>query len=93
MKGHQNIVNSVCASSTSNDTLVTSGDDNLINIWDIRTKGPVNTIEEKYQVIASCWSLDGNTVFSGGIDNHVKVKTKEIFFFFFFFFFFDLIIQ
>ncbi|KAG4107911.1 WD40 repeat-like protein [Neocallimastix lanati (nom. inval.)] len=72
MKGHQNIVNSVCASSTSNDTLVTSGDDNLINIWDIRTKGPVNTIEEKYQVIASCWSLDGNTVFSGGIDNHVK---------------------
>ncbi|KAJ3331955.1 hypothetical protein HDU93_009413 [Gonapodya sp. JEL0774] len=42
------------------------------HVWDAREKHPVYTIPEKWQVTAVEWGADGQTVFTGGVDNVIK---------------------
>jgi Prp8 binding protein len=73
MKGHTNFVNSVSNARRGLETLVSGSDDNTIKIWDARKKFGCHTINNDYQVTATCLNDTAEQVISGGIDNDVKV--------------------
>lgn len=73
MKGHQNFVNSVGNARRGLETLVSGSDDNTIKIWDARKKFVCHTMNNDYQVTATCLNDTAEQVISGGIDNDVKV--------------------
>lgn len=73
MKGHQNFVNSVGNARRGLETLVSGSDDNTIKIWDARKKFVCHTLNNDYQVTATCLNDTAEQVISGGIDNDVKV--------------------
>lgn len=54
--------------------VVSGSDDGCIKLWDSRAKDAVETFEDKYQVTSVCFSDAGDMVFSGGLDNQIKVK-------------------
>lgn len=72
-KGHSSFVNSVACTRKGQVLGASGSDDGDIKIWDPRVKGAVRTIAESYQVTAVEFGLDGYSVFSGGLDNEVKI--------------------
>lgn len=44
-----------------------------LQVWDIRMKKSVHTMEDRYQVTAVAFSDAGDQVYSAGIDNSIKV--------------------
>jgi Prp8 binding protein len=52
---------------------VSGSDDCSVKLWDMRAKGATKTLTERYQITAVDISEDGDQVFTGGIDNTVKV--------------------
>jgi Prp8 binding protein len=78
-KGHSLVVNS-CGVSRNHPELVVSGsDDGCVKLWDAREKNAVETFEDGYQVTAACFSDAGDMVFTGGINNEIKVKGATVF--------------
>ncbi|KAB5512729.1 hypothetical protein DKX38_029757 [Salix brachista] len=58
----------------SGPPLVVSGsDDGTSKLWDLRQKGAIQTFPDKYQVTAVSFSDASDKIFTGGIDNDVKV--------------------
>ncbi|KAL3565665.1 hypothetical protein D5086_033711 [Populus alba] len=54
--------------------LVVSGsDDGTSKLWDLRQKGAIQTFPDKYQITAVSFSDASDKIFTGGIDNDVKV--------------------
>jgi Prp8 binding protein len=51
---------------------VSGSDDGTLKIWDPRSRGSASSLTNKFQVTAVAYGLDGNTVYSGGIDCEVK---------------------
>merc|ERR1712070_1259119 len=49
------------------------GDDGSSKLWDMRVKGCIQTFPEDYQVTAVAFSDASDKVFTGGIDNTIKV--------------------
>ncbi|KAJ3105088.1 U5 small nuclear ribonucleoprotein [Phlyctochytrium planicorne] len=72
LKGHGSFVNTVSVARRGAELLASGADDNTIRLWDLRSKHPVKTIEERFQVTATTWNEDASMLFSGGIDNEVK---------------------
>jgi len=71
--GHSSFVNTVCP-SRQGDNMATSGsDDGMVFVWDPRQRGAAVSFTDEYQVTAVEFSDDGQTVFSGGLDNEIKV--------------------
>jgi Prp8 binding protein len=69
---HGSIVNS-CSIARDNHQIFASGsDDCTVIIWDERSKKQLQSIYHDYQVTAVCMAADGNSVFSGGLDNIVR---------------------
>ena len=71
--GHEGIVNAVDTSRTSPKLSVSGSDDKTAKIWDARTKGHVSSFEHLFQCTAVAYGGDGNTVYTGGIDNCITV--------------------
>ena len=71
--GHSSFVNSVCPSRKGVSLGVSGSDDGLIKVWDPRARAAVTTLTDKYQVTAVEFSDDGSRIYSGGLDNQVKV--------------------
>jgi len=53
--------------------ICTGSDDGTVKIWDRRTRGEVMTFTSTYQVLACCFNNSSDAVFSGGIDNVIKM--------------------
>ncbi|XVF29586.1 hypothetical protein REPUB_Repub15cG0134700 [Reevesia pubescens] len=54
--------------------LVVSGsDDGTAKLWDMRQRGAIQTFPDKYQITAVSFSDASDKIFTGGIDNDVKV--------------------
>jgi Prp8 binding protein len=69
---HTAVVNS-CAVATDAPHLIASGsDDCTVILWDARAKQSVASIYHDYQVCAVCLSSDGQSVYTGGIDNTIR---------------------
>ena len=48
---------------------VSVSDDCTCRLWDARVRGEVGLFEDEYQLTSVAYSNDGNTVYTGGIDN------------------------
>jgi Prp8 binding protein len=55
------------------EILISGSDDGYIGIWDPRTKTAVDFIQTEFPVTAVALSEAGNELYSGGIDNDIKV--------------------
>lgn len=73
LRNHQSHVNSISASPSDANLLVSVGDDNYVNIWDVRKKRCALSFKEKYQLTASAFSKTSDQIFVGGIENVIKV--------------------
>jgi Prp8 binding protein len=71
--GHDEIVNAMDVSRRGEELLVSGSDDGTIGIWDPRTKHAADYIETEFPITAVAVSEAGNEIYSGGIDNDIKV--------------------
>ncbi|KAI0842398.1 WD40 repeat-like protein [Hypoxylon sp. FL0890] len=71
--GHEEIVNTMDISKRGEEFLVSGSDDGTIGIWDPRTKNAADFIETEFPITAVAVSEAGNEIYSGGIDNDIKV--------------------
>ncbi|UQC84643.1 WD repeat domain-containing protein [Colletotrichum lupini] len=71
--GHEEIVNTVDLSKRGEDMLVSGSDDGSIGLWDPRSKNAADYIQTEFPITAIAMSEAGNEVYTGGIDNDIKV--------------------
>ncbi|KAB5512740.1 hypothetical protein OIU85_003116 [Salix viminalis] len=73
MAEHSSFVNSCCPSRRGPPLVVSGSDDGTSKLWDLRQKGAIQTFPDKYQITAVSFSDASDKIFTGGIDNDVKV--------------------
>jgi len=71
--GHSEVINSMDVSKRGEEVLVSASDDGYIGLFDPRQKYAVKFIESDFPVTAVAFSEAGNELYSGGIDNDIKV--------------------
>lgn len=71
--GHEDIVNCISTMRRGTEFLATGSDDTTISLWDGRQKNAVEYFDAKYAVTAVAFNEEGNQLFSGGLDNDIKV--------------------
>ncbi|KAK3066419.1 hypothetical protein LTR53_017241 [Teratosphaeriaceae sp. CCFEE 6253] len=71
--GHEEVVNCLDVSKRGEEFLVSGSDDGSIGIWDPRQKAALDHIQTDYPITAVCLAEAGNEVYSGGVDNDIKV--------------------
>lgn len=71
--GHEEVINCMDLSRRGEEMLISGSDDGHIGIWDPRTKNAVAYIETEFPVTAVALAEAGNELYSGGIDNDIKV--------------------
>lgn len=49
-----------------------------VQIWDLRSRRSVQTLQDKYQVFSVCFADAGDQVYSSGIENTVKARLYSI---------------
>ena len=67
--GHEGIVNAVDVSHLSTKVVVSASDDGTVKLWDVRTKNATATLHCDYPVTSVVFGMEGNHVYSAGIDN------------------------
>ncbi|KAK6914476.1 WD40 repeat [Dillenia turbinata] len=73
MAEHSSFVNSCCPSRRGPPLVVSGSDDGTAKLWDMRQRGAIQTYPDKYQITAVAFSDASDKIFTGGIDNDVKV--------------------
>ncbi|KAM0321381.1 hypothetical protein ACHAQA_010145 [Verticillium albo-atrum] len=71
--GHEEVINAMDISRRGDELLISGSDDGSIGLWDPRTKHAADHIQTDFPVTAVAISEAGNEVYSGGIDNDIKV--------------------
>ncbi|WPH04969.1 Hypothetical protein R9X50_00786700 [Acrodontium crateriforme] len=71
--GHEEVVNCIDVSKRGEEFIVSGSDDGYIGLWDPRRKAAMDFIETDFPVTAICLAEAGNEVYSGSIDNEIKV--------------------
>ncbi|KAF1973642.1 WD40 repeat-like protein [Bimuria novae-zelandiae CBS 107.79] len=71
--GHEEVINCMDVSKRGDEMLVSGSDDGYIGLWDTRTKDAVSFIPTEFPITAIALSEAGNELFTGGIDNDIKV--------------------
>ena len=71
--GHEEVVNCLDVSKRGQEVLLSGSDDGYIGIWDPRQKAASSFIDTGFPVTAVALSEVGNEIYSGGIDNDIKV--------------------
>ncbi|KAF2401956.1 WD40 domain-containing protein [Trichodelitschia bisporula] len=72
-EGHEEIVNALDVRKRGEEFLVSGSDDGTIGIWDPRTKDAADYIATEFPITAVAVSEAGYEIYSGGIDNDIKV--------------------
>lgn len=71
--GHEEVINTMDISKRGEGLLISGSDDGYVGIWDPRMKSAVDFIESEFPVTAVALAEAGNEIYSGGIDNDIKV--------------------
>lgn len=81
--GHEEVINCLSVSARGEEFLVSGSDDGHLGIWDPRQKLALDYIETAYPITAICLAEAGHEVYSGSIDNAIRVwdlrMKKEIY--------------
>ena len=72
-RGHDGVVNAIDVHRRGTETIVSAGDDATIGLWDTRTKSAIDHMTTDYSVTAVAISTNGSQIFSGGVDDEIKV--------------------
>ena len=71
--GHEEVINCLDVSRRGVEMLVSGSDDGYIGLWDPRQKRAIDFIETGFPVTSIAVAEAGNELYSGGIDNDIKV--------------------
>jgi Prp8 binding protein len=71
--GHEEVINCLDVTRRGQEMLVSGSDDGYIGIWDPRQKAAVDFLETEFPVTAVALAEAGTEIYSGGIDNDIKV--------------------
>lgn len=71
--GHEEVINAMDVSKRGEEILISASDDGYIGLWDPRQKAAIDFLETPFPVTAVAIAEAGNELFSGGIDNDIKV--------------------
>ncbi|KAF2458316.1 U5 snRNP complex subunit [Lineolata rhizophorae] len=71
--GHEEIVNCLDVAKRGEEILLSGSDDGYIGLWDARQKEAISFLETPFPVTALALSEAGNELYTGSIDNDVKV--------------------
>ena len=71
--GHEEVINCLDVSKRGQELLLSGSDDGYIGIWDPRQKAAADFIDTGFPVTAVALAEAGNEIYSGGIDNDIKV--------------------
>lgn len=71
--GHEEVINTMDISRRGEELLVSGSDDSTIGIWDPRSKNAVDYIQTDFPVTAVAIAEAGNEIYTGGIDNDIRV--------------------
>lgn len=78
----QKVLNSIdCVKGTGKELIAAAGDDGIVRIWDVEQKEALEEIELGYPLTVAKWSLDGQQLFIGGIDNDIHcydLRKREV---------------
>ncbi|XP_041001296.1 U5 small nuclear ribonucleoprotein 40 kDa protein-like [Juglans microcarpa x Juglans regia] len=73
MAEHSSCVNSCCPSQRGPLLVVSGFDDGAAKLWDMWQRGAIQIFPDKYQITAVSFSDASDKIFTGGIDNDIKV--------------------
>ena len=73
---HESFVNSICPQRKGTHLFATGSDDATSKVWDVRSKRSVSTFADKFPVTCVAFSDASDQIYSGGIDNMIKVRLK-----------------
>lgn len=71
--GHDEIINCLDVSKRGEEFLVSGSDDGYVCVWDPRAKAAIDDIQTSFPVTAIALAEAGNELFTGSIDNEIKV--------------------
>jgi Prp8 binding protein len=71
--GHEEVVNCIDVGRRGEEMIVSGSDDGYIGLWDPRQKEAAEFIESQYPITAVALAEAGNEIYSGGIDDNIKV--------------------
>jgi Prp8 binding protein len=74
--GHEDTINALAVTRRGPEIMVSGSDDGTIGIWDPRQKESVDYLDASFPVTSVTVSEAGNEVFTGGIDNDIKVQSE-----------------
>merc|ERR1712168_231621 len=73
LKGHAGFINTLDVARRGPTVICTGSDDGTTKLWDTRSKTPVSSFQNVYQVTAVQFNDTAEQILTGGIDNDVKV--------------------
>lgn len=71
--GHEEVINTLDVSKRGEEVLVSGSDDGYVGLWDPRQKQAVDYMETNFPITAVAFAEAGNELYTGGIDNDIKV--------------------
>lgn len=73
LKGHKNVINACGFANTQENLICSASDDGSTRLWDTRMKKDITVFDHPYQVTALCYSSTDDYMFTGSIDNEIRV--------------------
>lgn len=71
-RSHTHMIHSVAAPKRLLNLMASASDDGYVKVWDTRTKKISHEFLNKYPMTTVCFSLMGERLYAGGIDNNIK---------------------
>ena len=71
-RGHTSIIQNVACPKKTRDYIASVGDDGSLRVWEQRSKEEFRVYQTKYPITSVSFSLNGDKVYFGGIDNDIR---------------------
>jgi Prp8 binding protein len=72
-RGHTAVVQDVACPKKTRELIGSVGDDGSLRVWEQRSKEELKVYQTKYPITSVSFSLNGEKLYTGGIDNDIHV--------------------